>query len=295
MATPQHGFCEEMGFNPLQGMMGHPAGAMDLRKFVDKIRDLGRKDDEAGASDGGDLRGLDGQIVLPGDAPPMESHSSASNSTNAQRPRNSVYSTHMGDSFYAQRQEHVNRVREMFGEFGSQVSSYILTQSLTEGGVGRIIIKLGLVTRGRDGADLAQIENWILKNSVEAFHKAVGLRAPGAGASPPRDNRPGVAEISVSGDKSVGVTVRTLDDNEDNNEIRNALRLATPRTFPARDTKPRPATHTQKVSVQPVNLNGAAAEEESSSGAPDAAAEAEPDIDVPQVQREKGFPFAPKV
>lgn len=266
---------------------------MDLRKFVDKIRDLGRKDDAAEAP-GIDPNYLDEEAPPPfGEAPPKEMPASSSAVPfQPQRPANSVYATHQGDSFYAARAEHVNRVREMFGEFGTQISSHILTQSLTEGGVGRIIVKLGLVTRGRDGADLAQIENWILKNGVESFRKAVGLRAVDAPQPATPDNRRGIAPISATGTKSVGVIVRPLDDEES----QNALRRATPRTFPMRDANlvPNSPIHTQKVTVKPVNLAGGPADD-SPAGAPDEGGAPQPGVDETQIQRPSGFPFKPRM
>lgn len=89
------------------------------------------------------------------------------------------------DSVYNMRNELVQRVEAMFGEFGPQVCAYMLTQALTTGGIARVVKKLGLTSRGRDGADMAQVEAWILKNGVEPFCKVAGVRIGPAAPPPP--------------------------------------------------------------------------------------------------------------
>jgi hypothetical protein len=166
------------------------------------------------------------------------------------------------DSVYNQRSEHVQRIENMFGEFGSTICAYMLTHSMTDGGVKRIITKLSLSSRGREGADLALIESWILKNGAEAFAKAVNLRLQPA-AAPPPPLAPPPAKHDVK------VTVRPLEAPRPGGGGFAYAPGAKPRTenFPPTEPRspdtPTPSSgetnqrgHLQKVTVRPIGLQG---------------------------------------
>ncbi len=91
-------------------------------------------------------------------------------------PRSGVVQNDVNDSVYKMRAEQVARIDAMFGEFGPAVSSYLLTQSLMPGGIKRLVQKLELQSRGREGADLALIANWITEAGTATFCQKVGLR-----------------------------------------------------------------------------------------------------------------------
>ncbi len=198
------------------------------------------------------------------------------------------------DSFYNERAEQVQRIQEIFGEFGPTISSYVLTQSLTSGGVGRIVTKLGLTTRGRDGADLAQVENWLLKNGVEKFCKTVGLRLPGASA--PASS---TSSVKPPADK---IVVRRIDptitrENEEGPVVSVPVASRTVnRASTINPNTPQPVrSHLQKVTVTPVRLDGS---DQPDGVEPPPAAEIGPPTPPSTEQpgpaaKSGGFPFSP--
>jgi len=88
----------------------------------------------------------------------------------------------------AARLELIEQVEAMFGEFGPAIASYMLSSAMSEKGIQVILQKLDLHTRGRVGADMAQIEAWILANGVEEFRRAVGIRERPTPAKEPRSD-----------------------------------------------------------------------------------------------------------
>lgn len=183
----------------------------------------------------------------------------------------------VNDSAYLQRAEQVQAIEAMFGEYGPAVSSFLLTQSLMPGGVGRVVQKLGMSSRGRDGADLAQINGWLGKHGVDAFCEKVRIRQ--------RTSR-GSGEVTpppTDGEKlPEGKTYRT----------RGQLKTS--------DTQNQPApSHLQSVDVEGVSLTGEPRKVVEPPMAPDAPPPppkpAEPQRPQPVPPTEKrGFMFAPK-
>jgi hypothetical protein len=173
------------------------------------------------------------------------------------------------DSVYQMRSGHIAQIEAMFGEFGPQVCSYMLTQSLSDGGVKRTLAKLGLQSRGRDGADLALIENWILKSGVPEFCQKVGLKlhrnAPPPPLAPPpikeepkmtvRSITPGSPEPLASPDAR---SARPAGFNPRNAETRPGIypRPAESRPAPSGPPAPGNPSPLQKVSITPIGLAG---------------------------------------
>jgi hypothetical protein len=150
------------------------------------------------------------------------------------------------DSQYNARSEMVERVESMFGEFGPVICSFMLTQWMMPGGIGRILSKLELRSRGRDGADLAQVENWILRNGTEAFCKAVGIRLEPIKAGPQPD------PPTNQGDPRL--VVRELKPASPAADPRRAAMGvgAVNRTTGAQQQGAH--THLQQITVKPINL-----------------------------------------
>lgn len=172
---------------------------------------------------------------------------------------------------YRERDEHVRRVHELFGVFGSVISSYVLTQSLSSGGVGRILSKLQVTSRGRDGADLAQIEGWILKNGADSFCKVVGIRehaSAGSIKTPVKGRAHAVDKVIKNENAEESGELRVDQDPKLKEMIRRSAAKS------AVESQPR-----RKVSVRPIDL---------SSG--EQAPEPTPDKENP---RSAGFPFLP--
>lgn len=155
---------------------------------------------------------------------------------------------------YQQRSEQVQRIEAMFGGYGHTISSYLLTQSFTEGGVRRVVEKLSLSSRGRDGADLGQICQWIETHGTEEFCRRTNLRlkpqpapAPDAGGS-----GTGEAEVRV---RPLDLRTRQSSDSDSNRE-----KMATgprPRQMGPGETQPVNFEGArQKITVQPVGLDG---------------------------------------
>jgi len=113
------------------------------------------------------------------------------------------------DTVYMKRSAQVNRIEAMFGAHGPRISSYLLSQSLTPGGVSRVVQKLGLESRGREGADLAIVEKFLSQKGAEAFCKVVGLRLAGDSPAPPPIQSPAGSPSESS--NAVGLRVRVLD------------------------------------------------------------------------------------
>ncbi|MBI1290032.1 hypothetical protein GC173_02140 [bacterium] len=178
-------------------------------------------------------------------------------STGGRSRSEGVVQNEKDDSVYNMRSEHVSRIEAMFGEFGPAISSYMLTQSLTDGGVRRVLVKLDLQSRGRDGADLAQIENWILRHGIETFCDKVKIRLGGAAPPPPPMAPPPQKD-------EPRVTVRPLQPNRPGAQ---APVMGTPRPGP-QQPRPRPVgqensspanpqnSPTQKVAFAPIGLVG---------------------------------------
>lgn len=282
---------------------------MSFRSFVDKMKDMFQKQDslnEVPSPDDGDLSPP--PLLVP---PPLKSESiprrasdspsggkgiaGLSNRNDAPaRGRPAIVQSDGEDSFYNERAEQVQRIQEIFGEFGPTVSSYVLTQSLTSGGVGRIVIKLGLTTRGRDGADLAQVENWLLKNGVEKFCKTVGLRLPGAASSS--------SSTSAVKPPSDQIVVRRIDptitrENEEGPVVSVPVASRTVnRASTINPNTPQPVrSHLQKVTVTPVRLDGSPDPEQQEVAPATEIAPATPPTTDPSAPASKGggFPFSP--
>lgn len=194
-----------------------------------------------------------------------------------------VVQNEVNDNAYLQRAEQVQAIEAMFGEYGPAVSSFLLTQSLMPGGVGRVVQKLGMSSRGRDGADLAQINGWLGKNGADAFCEKVRIRqrtSRGSGEiTPPVADGHGVPE----GEKMPeGKTYRTRGQQKPS------------------DTQSKSApSHVQSVDVEAVSLSGEPRKVVEPPMAPDAPPPppkpAEPQRPHPVPPTEKrGFMFAPK-
>lgn len=172
------------------------------------------------------------------------------------------------DSSYLRRSEQVQIIQDLFADFGPRVSSYLLTQSLSEGGIGRIALKLGLEAKGQDRAKIALIEKWIRKHGVEEFGKAVGLRLAGSSGVPPAP--------PSTGSSSPELKVRVYDPNNPDSPNSGSHGPSTPKFIvqgrknqssestpvpppvpfgvdPPSSSGPR---HVQQVSVQPIGLEG---------------------------------------
>ncbi len=89
------------------------------------------------------------------------------------------------ESSYMRRSESVNAVEAMFAEFGPKVCAYVLTNTLMPGGIGRVVQKLGLRSRGRQGADMAVVENFLRQQGVEEFARLTGIKLVDDGSTPP--------------------------------------------------------------------------------------------------------------
>ncbi|CAN5435110.1 hypothetical protein BH09SUM1_BH09SUM1_17730 [soil metagenome] len=165
--------------------------------------------------------------------------------------RQGLIASGAGDQAYRQRSEQVNSIEALFGEFGPSVCSYMLTQSLSSGGIGRVIKKLNLNSRGRDGADMAQIEGWILKNGVEPFCKSVGIRTT---APTPLPMTTPMGPTLGASPSTPGLTVKPLPEASRTPRPSNMTPLPVSGEFPrAPAVAP---THIQRVSVQPTSLKG---------------------------------------
>lgn len=159
------------------------------------------------------------------------------------------------DSVYNMRSEHIARIEAMFGEFGPTVSSYMLTQSLTDGGVRRVLMKLELQSRGRDGADLALIENWILRHGADSFCERVKLRNNRSAPPPPPSAPPNPSR------EALNVTVRPLEGNRPGHQApQTSQNRVGPRPRPVgqenASSQGAPASHLNKISITPLGLAG---------------------------------------
>lgn len=188
-----------------------------------------------------------------------------------------VVQSGINDTAYRERSEMVDQIDALFGDFGPSVSSYMLTQALSNGGVKRVTAKLELRSRGREGADLALIANWINSHGVERFCRAVGLRfGPShtfpAVEKPQQEKKPKHRVIDPNGEQSP------------------KEKAPSPRPQAAPD-RPEGSTHThkQKVSVTPVSLsNGSSELDEEAHSPEDYESEAKPEAPS------KPFMFSPK-
>lgn len=161
-----------------------------FKKFIDKIRDAG----------GGETPGAN--IPIPGERvegaadlrtpltisnrPDSNSRASSTGIPGLKRregdaappPEKGITQNEVEDNVYRLRAEQVQRVESLFAEFGGTVCSYVLTQTLMPGGLKRLLAKLDLSPRGREGADLALISSWIAKNGIPEFCTRVSIRIP---------------------------------------------------------------------------------------------------------------------
>lgn len=155
----------------------------------------------------------------------------------------------------AQKAENVARIESMFGEFGIAVCSYMLTQSMTPGGVGRVLKKLSIPSRGRESADMAQVENWVLKEGAEAFCTLVGIRHEGNAHFPP--NAPPLhGEEHSSGHPSQNPLRPLLSAAKGTREVgigcgAEKILRPTPKEEGQQDK-----SHINNVNVQPIGLQG---------------------------------------
>lgn len=184
------------------------------------------------------------------------------------------------------REELVERVEAMFGEFGPVICSYMLSQALTQGGVARVVQKLDLRSRGRDGADMAQVENWILRHGVEKFHARTGLRENAAHATPP----PEVENSPTHDPHPAKPHVRPLREETSPRASSTAVRVKAVNRQSPRETPTAPS-HVKRVDIKPVGLRG---------GTPPAEEERKPEKPPPQPPSPSStgtkppFPFTPK-
>lgn len=99
--------------------------------------------------------------------------------TPSNTPRRGLIESSRDDPEYWKRTDQVTRVQRLFKPYGSAVASYVLAQSLTRGGVARIVLKLGLTPRNMEDADLTQAYLWLQRNGAEEFCRIVGIRLVG--------------------------------------------------------------------------------------------------------------------
>jgi len=140
----------------------------------------------------------------------------------------------------------VQMIHDMFGEFGPTVSAYILTQILTPGGIIRILQKLELRTRGREGADLAQIETWLITNGVEAFCIRVGIRSKSSSTDPGLLNRHTPMES-----EDPRLHIRSLDDTQ---PMRDRPAMSSTTFNRQKQLGDKGASHQTKVTMKPTDL-----------------------------------------
>lgn len=174
----------------------------------------------------------------------------------------------------------------MFGEFGPVICAYMLSQSLSQGGVARVVTKLGLRSKGRDGADMAQVENWLLRHGVEKFRAKVGLRQNAHDAPPPsREEENSPAEDSHSSHPHV----RPLGTREGPPKATRTpiqVRAVNRTSHRSHDDAP---SHLGHVGIKPIGLHDPAASEPKRDEEPTATPPSPPSDPSKPI-----FPFAPK-
>lgn len=102
------------------------------------------------------------------------------------------------DTAYDVRNEQVETIEAMFGDYGPVICSYILTQFFAPGGMKRLVEKLGMHSRGRDNADMSQVEAWLAAKGKERFMEVCRLRGgPPAPPAPEKkeDNTAAIARV----------------------------------------------------------------------------------------------------
>ncbi|MCC5877279.1 MAG: hypothetical protein JJU11_13740 [Candidatus Sumerlaeia bacterium] len=151
------------------------------------------------------------------------------------------------------RDEQIERIEAMFGEFGTTISAYMLTQMLSHGGIARTIQRLGLRTRGREGADMIQIENWILTNGTEKFCSVIGIRSKvhNKEAAPPVE-APSSEEGTPSTSQS-SLQVREMNPSTENLEI-GRHKLTAGGVNRHKITSAPSRTHQEKITFKPIQL-----------------------------------------
>ncbi len=186
------------------------------------------------------------------------------------KTKGGIQESHAGDPEYQQRSNLAKQIEVLFKGFGPRISSYLLTQALVPGGVKRVTTKLDLTSRGRDGADIAQILSWLEKNGSEAFSKRVGIRIDQAPIPEP--------ELDEEGEPRTPTTptpnARSRSENLSSSRSRKE-------NDPLRD--PDTTSHKAKVHVQAVRLKGTGEKNPKK----------DPDPVTPDPPS-KGFAFAPK-
>ena len=195
---------------------------MDLRKLLGKLKDSAGESDSSSRREDGVLD-IDGPPAAPKAPPPakfggLESSQDGTKSSSGiaglgmqnyyagagpspgptDSQKGGLVQNEVNDAMYNMRAEQIARIEAIFSEFGPAVCSYMLTQSLMPGGTKRLVGKLDLTSRGREGADLALLATWVTKNGVPAFCKKVGIRHVSS-AELPHASRVGVPKIGSAG------------------------------------------------------------------------------------------------
>jgi hypothetical protein len=171
-------------------------------------------------------------------------------------PANRVVQNAVDDSAYQARARQIEHIHALFGDYSNRTCTYLLTQSLMDGGMARLVERLGMRPRGRDGADMAQIAQWLTENGEERFCRAVGVRLSGdTGPVPPPITHPASAPDPAT---PPGVRVQPLG-------TRSASSSRPPKPAPRTVRDPSStgtgASHRTKVSFTPVSLKPAAEDE----------------------------------
>lgn len=241
---------------------------MDFKNFFGKFR-------QSGSDDTKDMDRSSIEEETPSDplTPAAKSRSSATDNktirsrsevpgletrNNGDRPKapnKGIVANNTNDSVYMERSEHVERIFAMFGDFGTLISSHILTASFSPGGVKRLTEKLGMTSRGRDGADMAQIETWLNENGSDAFLAKCGLRKDlKAPAPPPPPPTPGKKEVDLrvkaikgKGDTKEGARFQAIPGSSSSGPR--------PRYNNNQDTHQRQSQPSQRINLDAVDLS----------------------------------------
>lgn len=185
------------------------------------------------------------------------------------------------------RDEQIERIEAMFGEFGPSVSVYMLAQLLSQGGITRTVQRLGLRTRGREGADMVQIENWILTNGVENFCRLVGIQKKNQSneTPPPQDSSP--EQSKEAHPESPELKVRPINPSEGSSSSPRQ-RFSTGGINRHKISREPGRSHQDKVTFKPIKLG----EEKA---LPEETPEKKEPVEPPTSPRQaQGFKFAPQ-
>lgn len=181
------------------------------------------------------------------------------------------------------RAQNIEQVEAMFEDADPQIKTYMLTQALMPGGPSRVAQKLGLHSRNRVGADLAQVAAWIQKNGEEEFRQKVGLR----------DHPHAPVQKPVKKDIGDTPRVRAIDPQtprpDDPQPDRKTPMVSRASRASVESPKEKTGTHKFKHAFEPKNLKGGPEAE-----TPKAEEKEKRQQDKPERDSPSSFMFSPK-